>query len=371
MQTHTNDNTVQVDILERGCKVLSIKPPTYDSHIQPKIPTTPYQALQLAPDWMKRTWGSIPITEASVTKIIDSLERNKLMGGGDGSVKLGIGSHAWEFTDTVQNQTITQGAGSVDGPIESMCSFRAEATHLVAMISILNTIQSYVKRKKPYVKLYTDSKSVIEALKGPDRATTKNVFKDHHDIIQQIEHLWKISKFDIEIHYVKAHQDNRDDLTTEKELNIRMNDMAFSYFDRSDALLPTHHPLFFPAQRICITFQGNPVVATVEKTLKRNEQKGETEDDFESKFAIHPKMQQQIHWKSVQRTFKANKQKQSMPTKIFHKQTHTFKRSHQWGTAKTPICQLYRIDEEDDDHLLLCRNIDMIPTISLECIFER
>ena len=67
------------------------------------------------------------------------------MGRGDGSVKYGIGSHAWEFTEEVTNKTLCQSAGPVDGPIETMCSFRAEATHLVAMISILNIIQPYVK----------------------------------------------------------------------------------------------------------------------------------------------------------------------------------------------------------------------------------
>ena len=95
------------------------------------------------------------------------------MGGGDGSVKYGIGSHAWEFTEEVTNKTLCQSAGPVDGPIETMCSFRAEATHLVAMISILNIIQPYVKRKRPLVLLYTDSKSVIEALKNPPTPTIK------------------------------------------------------------------------------------------------------------------------------------------------------------------------------------------------------
>ena len=161
------------------------------------------------------------------------------MGGGDGSVKYGIGSHAWEFTDKVKYEKDCEGAGPVDGPIDTMCSFRAEATHLVAMVSLLNTIQQYVKRKKLYIVLYTDSKSVIEALKGTQNPTTKNALKDHHYIIHQIQQLLKQSKFEIEIKYVKAHQDNRDDLTPEEELDIRMNGMAFSYFDSDDTIWPS------------------------------------------------------------------------------------------------------------------------------------
>ena len=282
------------------------------------------------------------------------------MGGGDGSINYGIGSHAWEFTDEAKYERIYQGAGPVDGPINSMCSFRAEAKHLVAMISIHNTIQPYIKHKNPLVVLYTDSKSVIEALIDAPRPTTKNAFKDHHGIITQIQQLLKQIKFQIEIQYILNQQDNRDDLTPEEELNIRMNNLAFGYFERADAILPLQQPLLFPAQRMCIALHGSPLITSVEKTLHNYEQKGEIEDYFESKFAIHPKMQKEIHWKSIQRTFKSNKQKRSMLTKIFHKQTHTFKRSHQWRTAKTPLCQLCRLEDEDDDHLLLCRNVDMI-----------
>ena len=64
--------------------------------------------------------------------------------------------------------------------------------------------------------LHTDSKSVIEALKNPMTPTTKNALKDHHDIIMQLQKMKKESIFEIDIMYVKAHQDNRDDLTPQE-----------------------------------------------------------------------------------------------------------------------------------------------------------
>ena len=220
------------------------------------------------PEWIKRIWGSTPLTPEAVDKTLKSLERNKLMGGGDGSVKYGIESHALEFTEEVTNKTICQSAGPVDGPIETMCSFLAEATHLVAMISILNIIQTYVKRKRSLVLLYTDSESVIKALKNPPTSTTKNDLKDHLDIIMQLQKMKKESKFEIDIKYVKAHQDNRDDLKPEEELNIRMNDMAFEYYDSDDAILPSQKPPFFPAQRLCIAYQGSPLVASIVRLFR-------------------------------------------------------------------------------------------------------
>ena len=293
-------------------------------------------------------------------EILRVLEKNKLMGGGDGSVKYGVGSHAWEFTEKVTNTTVCQSAGPVDGANETMCSFRAEATHLVAMLSILNILQPYVKRKRPFVALYTDSKSVIEALKNPMTPTTKNALKDHHDIIMQLQHMKKKSIFEIDIIHVKAHQDNKDDLTPQEELNIRMDKKASEYYDQKEAIIPLQKAPFFPAQRLCITFQEAPLIASIVTTLQNSEQKGEIEDYFETKFAIHPKMQKQIHWTSIRRTFKTNKKKQSMLTKIMHKQIHTFKKSYQWNTAKTPMCQLCKIEDEDDDHLLTCQNVDMV-----------
>ena len=109
--------------------------------------------------------------------------------------------------------------------------------------------------------MYTDSKSVIEALKGPKRASTKNSLKDHHDIITQINHLLEKTTFQIEILYVKAHQDPKKDLPPEAERIIRVNDLAFEYYEREDALYPTQDPIFFPAQRLCITYKGGPLVA--------------------------------------------------------------------------------------------------------------
>ena len=272
---------------------------------------------------------------------------------------MGLAHTHGNFLKKKTNETIFQGAGPVDGTRETMCSFRAEATHLVAMVSILNRIQKFVKRKKPYITLHTDSKSVIEALKGPKRASTKHLLKDHHDIITQLNHLLKNTAFKIEILYVKAHQDPKKELPPEAERNIRVNDLAFDYYEREDAIFPSQDPIFFPAQRLCIINKGGPLVAGVIKQIKYNEQKSEIENFFETKFAIHPKMQKQVHWKVIGRTFKNNPTKQNMFTKIFHKQTHTFKKSHEWGTAKSPLCQLCRIQDEDNDHLLECQNIDM------------
>ena len=83
-----------VDILSRGCKILGTKPFISEHEEPEQQPITPHMALRQAPEWMKRTWGSLPFTERDITNIIKTIERNKLIGGGDGLVKYGIGPHA-------------------------------------------------------------------------------------------------------------------------------------------------------------------------------------------------------------------------------------------------------------------------------------
>lgn len=66
-----------------------------------------------------KNWGQHNITNENLTKIIKALERNRLTGGGDGSVKGNKGSHAWEFTIGGLLKTICQGVGPVDGDPEN------------------------------------------------------------------------------------------------------------------------------------------------------------------------------------------------------------------------------------------------------------
>ena len=147
-ETSLDDRIYPVDVNDRNGKILGRAPNVYDEDENQSECTSAYKSLMEAPEWMKRTWGSIPVTEQNLQHVLTAIEKNDLTGGGDGSVKYGIGSHAWEFSKDKTNETICQGAGPVDGTRETMCSFRAEATHLVAMVSILNRIQKFVKRKK-------------------------------------------------------------------------------------------------------------------------------------------------------------------------------------------------------------------------------
>ena len=162
-------------------------------------------------------------------EIISLLEINKLAGGGDGSERKGLGAHAWELVHKYNFKPICTNAGPVDGPKTSMCSYRTEATHLLAMSTLLLTIAPFLsktkitKSKLSYVWLYTDSESVIKSVQERSSPSTKNTIKDHNDIILQLKSTineLRKKHIIIELHHVKGHQyDNNDELTPEAELN--------------------------------------------------------------------------------------------------------------------------------------------------------
>ena len=97
-----------------------------------------------------------------------------------------------------------------------MCSYRAEANHLLVMLTLLQYFQPYIKRKKTNVTLYTDSQSAQDTLKDKSIYSVKTALKDHNDIIFQIKKCVQELRFDIVFEYVKAHQGRRQNLHQQK-----------------------------------------------------------------------------------------------------------------------------------------------------------
>ena len=97
-ETYLDDGIHPVDINDRNRKMLGRAQPVKEKDENQSECTSAYRSLMDAPEWMKRTWGSIPITEQNLRHVMEVIEKNNLIGGEDGSVKYGIGSHAWEFS---------------------------------------------------------------------------------------------------------------------------------------------------------------------------------------------------------------------------------------------------------------------------------
>jgi len=220
-------NCVPVDILANDSQIFGTQTILHQDHEQPRI-INPFDRITSSPAWMKRIWGQHQLTPETINKIIKAIENGSLIGGGDGSVKHGRGSHAWEFAHKNDFSTICNGTGPVDGPNDTMCSFRAEATHLLAMVTLINRLAPFIKKKKSPITLLTDSESVLQAIKDYKLNSLKNILQDHHDIILQLKTSIKKSEFKFDFEYVKAHQKETDSITQEAEMNNRVNDLAYN-----------------------------------------------------------------------------------------------------------------------------------------------
>ena len=108
-ETYLDDRIHAVDVNDRNGKILGRAPPVNDEDENQSECTAAYRSLMDAPGWMKRTWGSIPFTEQNLQHVMEAIEKNGLTGGGDGSVKYGIGSHAREFAKDKTNEKFAKG----------------------------------------------------------------------------------------------------------------------------------------------------------------------------------------------------------------------------------------------------------------------
>ena len=351
------DRYFPTDILSKNCKILGTQHIRH-SHMTSILATTVVESIKQSPRWMKRIWGNVNLDEKTLNKIIETINANKLVGGGDGSVKYGKGSYAWEFVHAFDYSTICSSVGPVDGPSESMCSYRAEATHLLAMLTLLLRLQPFVTKKDANITLLTDSQSVLQSIQELRLHTNDNVFKDHNDITLQIKIVVKQLTFAIEFEYVKAHQNESEDLSDEAVLNNRVNDAAYEYYDTTTYHEPSTRPIKFPAQLITIQHNGTTLVSNISSTLVKNEMKGEIEDYYEKRFGIHPQMIPQIEWTSIQKIFKRNKTTKHNLAKLLHRQHNTMLTCYKWNTSKVATCPLCTTEIESDDHIYSCMHVD-------------
>ena len=90
--------------------------------------------------------------------------------------------------------------------------------------------------------------------------------------------------------YTDAVSASSDKLPTPVEkLMDKMHCGAISYYHHKTRQDPRLIPIPFPAQRVCIYHQSNPIVTNISEFLQESEREKEREDYFESKFNIEKK----------------------------------------------------------------------------------
>jgi ribonuclease HI len=130
-------------------------------------------------------------------------------------------SYGWTI-ETTTKKDIAEGAGRVQ--VMPLSSFRAEAYGLLALMRFINQIPT-----KHDIKLYTDSKSVIQRCNRPDSYSPHSTMLPDADAIDTIKNEIRESKHSIELEYVKGHQDKTtalDKLPQPAQMNVRADELA-------------------------------------------------------------------------------------------------------------------------------------------------
>jgi hypothetical protein len=122
------------------------------------------EVINQYPTKYKKLLGEATLGEAQVILVIKLLQDNQLYAGSDGSVKHGIGSHAYGFTCGKRSEIVWGGASITPGDKEEMSSLRAEHSGAVGVLLILYAIQIYMKIvivPKYSVNIWIDNAEVL------------------------------------------------------------------------------------------------------------------------------------------------------------------------------------------------------------------
>ena len=98
----------------------------------------------------------------NVESIIDNIKRNKICMAGNGYVKDCRGSYSWCIALKESYSPLLEGCGPVDGDRNYIKLARTEASHIIAMLTVNFTLQSYVSTDKLTIPIYTDCLTVIK-----------------------------------------------------------------------------------------------------------------------------------------------------------------------------------------------------------------
>lgn len=199
MLSQPTENNCPVDIvLHRRHPIIGTRPPLLHTITPPIQVISPLAAIQSSPKWMHRLWSGVDWSKAPIQNIISSLQRNNLCIVGDGYVKDRRGSYSWCTASKNDLKPFFEGGGPVDGNPNYIKLARTEASHILAMLSLLHVLQQFVTSPSITIPFYADCLTVINYSKQETLNTPSTVLANDIDIMYQVRHMIQGLKFKIE-----------------------------------------------------------------------------------------------------------------------------------------------------------------------------
>ena len=96
-----------------------------------------------APRWQRQSLRGRKFSENDIAKILDHLEKDDFRVAGDVSVRDQLGSFAFCYASKKKDRPFMTCTGPVDGNRHHMRALRAEYTHALAALSLLQILEPY------------------------------------------------------------------------------------------------------------------------------------------------------------------------------------------------------------------------------------
>ena len=327
------------------------------------IKVLPYQIQVYCPNLRNEYYLFGGFSRVNEQPILDAILANKAKMCADGSVKGGKGAFAYCLASSGSNILFSQHA-----PVHSfepITSTRAELMGLLACVRYLNYIaKKFNIVENKFVLITADN---IEAIKSPlrDLSSTKTTFIPDGDIIRELQYWVKISVFRLKFQHVRGHQDNNlpfHELSPLAKLNVCMDKLAKSYFTSPINSPPQSNktPVFIQ-DKLSIKSMYDVITSRFATNIVQQHIGTNAEIQFQKTFCITHQDLLEIDWTSFKYFMRSKRgQERFHLVKCIHKQWPVMYRNHIWKQSPSPMCTLCSDSVETCDHVMMCKNTQMI-----------
>ena len=236
--------------------------------------------------------------------------------------------------------------------------YRAEASGVLGILTSIEAICERFSIKSGRIRIGLDGESVIRAIKRKVLTTSQDSF----DILQVIKQKLNKIKIQVDMFWIKGHQDNNgrkvEDLPYESQLNIMCDGLAKAYWKAT-----VHRTDNFESRRIshlgCHMSCNNSYFSHVDKGLLYDLTYGLTKsvDYCDERIPLNYGSYEDINWDAIKKAVHGLKlgQKHWLAKHIAGMSSVgvTMMRRGEWHHNKCPICLK---EKETSDHVLQCKD---------------
>ena len=257
-----------------------------------------------------------------------------------------------------------------------MREIRAESNYVLTLLTFLLQIEPFLSTFQSTVNIHTRSQGLINKVLERHINKPSIVISDHIDIIYQIREITsqlKIKVFFIHTNVAPKEIDEDTNVkqkttkkhctkkttpvppTEDKIIMRELLDKAAAYYHTETATPPSQHALLLPAQKICITYNRQPIVSQLANFLQESERRLIREEYFEARMGILPTALPHIDTYAIARVIQRGKPYKNAYSKIIHKSLNTMTVNQQWKLGDS-LCPFCKNSKEDWKHIITCKN---------------